>query len=64
MFRAILSSTVAIVASLLFALPASAEGPYANCTDAKADGAYNIPQGDPNYWPGGDRDNDGISCEA
>ena len=46
------------------AVAQSAHGPYANCTAAKKDGRYNIPKGDPDYWSGGDRDNDGIACEA
>lgn len=36
---------------------------YANCTEARADGAYNIPQDDPAYWEDGDRDGDGYACE-
>jgi hypothetical protein len=43
---------------------ASAGGPYANCTQAHADGRYDIPQDDPDYWDGGDRDHDGIACES
>ena len=42
---------------------ASAEGPYRNCTEAHQDGAGDIPQGSSDYWPAGDRDNDGIACE-
>lgn len=51
--------------SLGLAPAASAEpGPvYANCTEARADGAYNIPQDDPAYWEDGDRDGDGYACE-
>ncbi|MET0456253.1 MAG: excalibur calcium-binding domain-containing protein [Mycobacterium sp.] len=43
---------------------ASAAGPYRNCTAAHEDGRYDIPQGDPDYWSGGDRDGDGIACES
>jgi hypothetical protein len=43
---------------------AHAGGPYRNCTEAHQDGRSNIPQGDPDYWPAGDRDNDGIACES
>ena len=43
---------------------ATASGPYRNCTEAHRDGRYNIPKGDPDYWPGGDRDNDGLACEG
>ena len=53
-----------LAGSLLGCGPASASGPYANCSEAHADGRYDIPQGDPDYWPGGDRDHDGIACES
>ncbi len=36
---------------------------YANCTDAKNHGAYNIRYGDPGYRSALDRDNDGVACE-
>jgi len=36
---------------------------YRNCSQAHADGRYNIPQGDPAYRPGLDRDRDGYACE-
>lgn len=50
--------------SVLSATPAFAmTAPYPNCAAAAADGVYNIPQGDPRYAPGLDRDNDGIACE-
>jgi len=55
----------ALSAALLGLAPlASASGPYANCTQAHADGRYYIPQDDPDYWSAGDRDNDGIACES
>jgi hypothetical protein len=41
-----------------------AQGSYTNCTQAHQDGRYDIPQGDPDYWTGGDRDRDGIACES
>jgi Excalibur calcium-binding domain len=41
-----------------------ASGQYRNCTQAHQDGRYDIPQDDPDYWPGGDRDGDGIACES
>jgi hypothetical protein len=31
---------------------------------AAEDGVFNIPEGSGNYWEGGDRDGDGIACEA
>jgi hypothetical protein len=43
---------------------ATAGSQYGNCTEAHQDGRYDIPQGDPDYWPGGDRDHDGIACES
>ena len=50
--------------SILSATPALAvTGPYPNCDAAAADGVYNIPQSDPRYAPGLDRDKDGIACE-
>jgi len=49
---------------LIGAAPAGATGPYANCKAAHADDRYDIPQSDPDYWPGGDRDNDGVACES
>jgi hypothetical protein len=43
---------------------ASATGPYRNFTQAHKDGRWDIPQGDPDYWSGGDRDGDGVACES
>lgn len=59
-------AVAAVVAGLgvVLAPVASASGPYSSCGEAAADGVYNIPEGDSNYWPGGDRDKDGIACEA
>ncbi|WP_029117076.1 excalibur calcium-binding domain-containing protein [Mycobacterium sp. URHB0044] len=51
-------------ASIGVAPIASAHGPYANCTAAHKDGRWDIPQSDPDYWPAGDRDQDGIACES
>jgi hypothetical protein len=36
---------------------------YANCTDARAQGATNIPQGTPGYRPELDADHDGFACD-
>jgi hypothetical protein len=56
---------VAIAASTLGYAPAAlADGKYANCTEAHQDGRYDIPQGDPDYWSGGDRDHDGYACDS
>lgn len=43
--------------------PAPQSTYYRNCSQAHADGRYNIPQGDPAYRPGLDRDRDGYACE-
>jgi hypothetical protein len=43
---------------------ALAQGSYSNCTQAHKDGRWDIPKGDPDYWPGGDRDGDGVACES
>ncbi|MCQ1956200.1 excalibur calcium-binding domain-containing protein [Arthrobacter sp. zg-Y826] len=62
---------------LLSATPALADGPggggggdyrpqpmpYANCTEAAADDAYNIPSTHPRYGAWLDNDMDGIGCE-
>ena len=51
--------------SILSATPAFAMAtPYPNCAAAAADGLYNIPDGDPRYAPGLDRDNDGLACDG
>jgi hypothetical protein len=63
-FRTVLSAVVIVVASVSLAPVAYAHGPYKNCSQARADGRHDIPQGDPDYWPGGDRDGDGIACES
>jgi hypothetical protein len=43
--------------------PVSQSTYYRNCSQAHADGRCNIPQGDPAYRPGLDRDHDGYACE-
>lgn len=37
--------------------------PYQNCSEAHADGRYNIPSDDPAYSSKLDRDHDGLACE-
>jgi hypothetical protein len=65
MFRVFIAAAFVCLAAALCAAPvASASGPYANCTQAHNDGRWDIPKGDPDYWPAGDRDNDGIACES
>ncbi|MCX8495932.1 MAG: excalibur calcium-binding domain-containing protein [Akkermansiaceae bacterium] len=36
---------------------------YSNCSQAHADGRYDIPRGDPSYRTKLDRDGDGYACE-
>lgn len=45
------------------ATPALAGPPYKNCSEAHADGRYNIPSDDPAYQDKFDRDGDGYGCE-
>ena len=42
----------------------AADPPYRNCSEAHADGRYDIPQGDAAYRSKLDRDGDGIACES
>lgn len=62
--RAFFCAAAIAVAATGLAPIAAATGPYANCTQAHKDGRWDIPQGDPDYWSGGDRDGDGIACES
>jgi len=63
-FRAVLIAAVVAGSAVGIAPIAAASGPYRNCSEAHADGRYDIPQDDPDYWSGGDRDGDGIACES
>ena len=65
MIRALVVA-LAIGAAAIGAAPvATASGNYSpNCTEAHQDGRYDIPQGDPDYWDGGDRDKDGYACDS
>ena len=54
---------VLLSGSLLGAGAASADGYYKNCSEARADGAAPLYEGEPGYAPHLDRDNDGIACE-
>jgi hypothetical protein len=51
--RAVLVAAAIAVVGVGVAPIAGADGPYRNCTDAHKDGRWDIPQGDPDYWPGG-----------
>lgn len=62
--RASIGAAAIAAAALGFAPTAGAQPPYANCTAAHTDGRYDIPVGDPAYWDGGGRDDDGIACES
>ena len=64
MIRAFIVAAAIAAAAIAAAPVATAVGKYSNCTQAHKDGRYDIPQGDPDYWSGGDRDNDGIACES
>ena len=37
---------------------------YKNCTEAKANGECDIPEGSEHYCSKQDRDNDGLACEC
>ena len=65
MFRLFIVAAIICGAAGMGAATASASlGSYSNCTEAHQDGRYDIPQGDPDYWSGGDRDSDGVACES
>jgi hypothetical protein len=61
---AVMAAGIGLGLGLGLAPIASAVSPYENCSEAAADGVYNIPEGSDNYWPDGDRDDDGIACES
>ena len=56
-------ASVMAIAGLGLTPAIAAASQYSNCSQAHADGRYNIPQGDPDYWEDGDRDGDGYACE-
>jgi hypothetical protein len=53
----------AATAGVAVAPVAVADPPYKNCSEAHADGRYNITQDDPAYSSKLDRDGDGLACE-
>ncbi|MFJ5259610.1 LAETG motif-containing sortase-dependent surface protein [Streptomyces sp. NPDC088387] len=60
---------IGVAALALAALPSTAlahdgDHPFANCTDAYANGYANIEKGDEHYGPALDRDKDGVGCDA
>lgn len=64
MVRIVVIAAAVVGLGLGLAPMASADPPYANCTEAHKDGRYDIPQGDPAYRSKLDRDGDGIACES
>jgi hypothetical protein len=51
MIQALVMAAFVVAATAIgAAAPAAVASPYANCSEAKADGVYNIPRGDENYW--------------
>lgn len=62
---AAISLAAVVGLSALTATPANAivGAAWANCTQAAAHNAFNIPVGDPGYGPHLDSDSDGIGCE-
>ena len=65
MKKSLLAAALVGFGSVLVAVPAvaAADPPYANCSEARADGAAPIHKGDPGYSSKLDRDGDGIACE-
>ncbi len=65
MIRTVLAAVLLSAVTAIGTSPvALAERPYANCTEAHDDGRWDIPQDDPAYWDGGDRDHDGFACDS
>jgi hypothetical protein len=66
MIRAAITATM--TAGLLIggvvSAPTALSGPYKNCTQARANGATNIPASSDKYGTHLDRDGDGIGCES
>jgi Excalibur calcium-binding domain len=56
-------TTLAVGIGTFLAPAALADPPYKNCSEAHADGRYNIPSNDPAYRSQLDRDGDGYACE-
>lgn len=63
MIRTLFFAVGISVAGFGLAPAVATASPYANCSEAHADGRYNIPEDDPDYWDDGDRDGDGYACE-
>lgn len=63
MLRALLVGAMLTFGAVGLAPAAVAGPPYKNCSEAHADGAYNIQQGEDGYASKLDRDGDGYACE-
>lgn len=55
---------LAVTGTAVGLAPLATAAPYKNCSQAKANGDYNIPSTSDKYGPWLDRDGDGIGCEA
>lgn len=65
LIAAIIIGAAAGLAPTVQAGPANnQQAPYANCSQAKANGDCNIPSSSPYYQAKLDRDGDGIGCEC
>lgn len=63
--RVLFAAACIAMAGSVFAPPIAAAAPYKNCTEAKADGACNIPSSSDKYQSKLDRDGgDGLGCEC
>jgi hypothetical protein len=64
MLRTLFAVTSLIFGAEIISAPAGLAGPpYANCSEARADGRSSIPSTDPAYRPDLDLDGDGLACE-
>ena len=65
MNRSMIAVAVVVAGIGLGLAPTASAGPsYDTCTEAAEDGVFNIPEDSEDYWPDGDRDDDGIACES
>ncbi len=60
---ALVIATLMVGVGIVAAPDTLADPPYRNCSEAHADGRYNIPSTDPAYRSQLDRDGDGLACE-
>ncbi|QEM43568.1 excalibur calcium-binding domain-containing protein [Mycolicibacterium grossiae] len=64
LLRAVVVFAASSAVALGSALAASADAPYKNCSEARANGDTDIPSDSPNYGPWLDKDRDGVGCES